>query len=180
MFLYVSLSLGHYTSISRLGVDSRVLLGLFGILLVLLSTIIAGGILSAFGFKMTLIISEVIPFLVLAVGVDNIFIMVDSYHRAIGNTIPERVTNGLSQVGPGIVFSALTESVVFATATLIDMPAVRAFSAYAALAVGINALLQLTCFIAMLTLDSRRQEVSRVPENILSSPFSPTLPTSIG
>ena len=154
------------------------MLGLFGILLVLLSTIIAGGLLSAFGFKMTLIISEVIPFLVLAVGVDNIFLMVDSYHRVMGSTIPERVTKGMSQVGPGIVFSALTESLVFATATLIiDIPAVRAFAAYAALTVSINVLLQLTCFIAMLTLDSRRQEVRRSQKRVifpsLSSASSP-------
>lgn len=45
------------------------------------------------------------------------------------------------------------------TGALSDMPAVKAFSLYAATAVLINFLLQITCFIALLTLDSLRQEV---------------------
>lgn len=165
MFVYVSLSLGSLRFNSRICVDSRFFLGFFGVFLVLVSIIIAGGILSAFGFKMTLIITEVIPFLVLAVGVDTIFLIVDSYHRTQGDTIQIRVSNALDQVGAGIAFSALSESIAFAMATLIDMPAVRAFSAYAALAVFINFLLQITCFVSMLTLDSRRQEVGRIFQN---------------
>jgi len=41
--------------------------------------ILAVGLCSYCGVKGTLIISEVIPFLVLAIGVDNIFILVNTY-----------------------------------------------------------------------------------------------------
>ena len=41
-----------------------------------------------------------------------------------------------------------------------DMPAVRVFSLYAAMAVLIDFLLQITCFVALLSLDARRQAVS--------------------
>lgn len=42
---------------------------------------------------------------------------------------------------------------------LTSMPAVRVFSLYAALAVLFDFLLQITCFVGLMSLDARRQEV---------------------
>jgi Niemann-Pick C1 protein len=50
---------------------------------VLLSVAASLGTYSYFGIPATLIIIEVIPFLVLAVGEDNIFILVQAYHVCI-------------------------------------------------------------------------------------------------
>lgn len=61
-----------------LQVDSKVSLGISGILIVLSSVSSSLGIFSYFGVPLTLIVIEVIPFLVLAVGVDNIFILVQT------------------------------------------------------------------------------------------------------
>lgn len=55
------------------------MLGLAGVLIVALSVTSALGVYSYAGLPATLIIIEVIPFLVLAVGVDNIFILVQAY-----------------------------------------------------------------------------------------------------
>lgn len=60
-------------------VDSKVSLGIAGILIVLSSVACSLGIFSYAGVPLTLIVIEVIPFLVLAVGVDNIFILVQTY-----------------------------------------------------------------------------------------------------
>lgn len=77
MFVYVSIALG---SIKRpLLYHSKVLLALGGILVVIFSVGISIGLCSLFAVPATLIITEVIPFLVLAIGVDNIFIMVDTF-----------------------------------------------------------------------------------------------------
>ncbi|KZT12544.1 multidrug efflux transporter AcrB transmembrane domain-containing protein [Laetiporus sulphureus 93-53] len=62
-------------------IDSKFTLGLFGIFLVLLSISTSVGFFSWVGVKVTLIIAEVIPFLVLAVGVDNVFILVHELDR---------------------------------------------------------------------------------------------------
>ena len=62
-------------------IRSKAVLGLFGILLVILSVASSVGFFSAIGVKVTLIIAEVIPFLVLAVGVDNVFILVHELDR---------------------------------------------------------------------------------------------------
>ncbi|PCH41134.1 multidrug efflux transporter AcrB transmembrane domain-containing protein [Wolfiporia cocos MD-104 SS10] len=65
----------------KLFVGSKFTLGLFGIALVVLSVSSSVGFFSLVGVKVTLIIAEVIPFLVLAVGVDNVFILVHELDR---------------------------------------------------------------------------------------------------
>ncbi|KAI0320606.1 multidrug efflux transporter AcrB transmembrane domain-containing protein [Amylostereum chailletii] len=65
----------------KLFIGSKFSLGLFGISLVILSVSSSIGFFSAVGVKSTLIIAEVIPFLVLAVGVDNVFILVNELDR---------------------------------------------------------------------------------------------------
>lgn len=65
----------------RIFVGSKFTLGLFGISLVIVSVSTAVGFFSFLGVKVTLIIAEVIPFLVLAVGVDNVFILVHELER---------------------------------------------------------------------------------------------------
>lgn len=79
MFVYVSIALGQYISVDRLFIDSKIGLGLSGVLIVLGSVFASLGTFSFFGTKATLIIVEIIPFLVLAVGVDNIFILVQAF-----------------------------------------------------------------------------------------------------
>lgn len=59
-------------------VDSKISLGVAGILIVLGSVSSSLGIFCYMGIPLTLIVIEVIPFLVLAVGVDNIFIIVQT------------------------------------------------------------------------------------------------------
>ncbi len=54
-------------------------LGIAGVLIVLLSVVASIGIFGIFGIESTVIIFEILPFLVLAIGVDNMFILVQTY-----------------------------------------------------------------------------------------------------
>ena len=74
----------------------------------------------------------------------------------------ERVAKALARMGPSITLSAVCETVAFSLGALVGMPAVRNFAIYAAGAVAINALLQVTVFISAMTLDLRRAEVGLV------------------
>ncbi|KAF0464950.1 multidrug efflux transporter AcrB transmembrane domain-containing protein [Gigaspora margarita] len=167
MFLYVSIALGNRTSFSRLFIDTKFMLGICGIIIVLASVSTSVGIFSFLGIKVTLIIAEVIPFLVLAVGVDNIFILNHEFERLTlrsggEDSIEERIAKTLGRMGPSILLSALSETIAFGLGGIVTMPAVRNFALYAALAVWVDYLLQVTVFVAFLSLDAKRQEDDRM------------------
>jgi Niemann-Pick C1 protein len=147
------------------------------------------GLCSLLGVRVTLIIAEVIPFLVLAVGVDNVFILVHELDRqnalhaqdapppqglgddtddedhdemAPGTSLPpeERVARAVARMGPSILLSSVTEVVAFALGALVPMPAVRNFAVYAAGSVLLGAIMQVTVFVSAMALDLKRAEVS--------------------
>ncbi|EPQ13409.1 Niemann-Pick C1 protein [Myotis brandtii] len=165
MFLYISIALGHIQSCSRLLVDSKVSLGIAGIFIVLSSVACSLGIFSYVGVPLTLIVIEVIPFLVLAVGVDNIFILVQTYQRderLEGETLDQQLGRVLGEVAPSMFLSSFSETVAFFLGALSVMPAVHTFSLFAGMAVLIDFLLQITCFVSLLGLDVKRQENNRL------------------
>ena len=172
-----------------LSVNSRFSLGLFGIIIVLVAVSSSVGFFSLLGVRVTLIIAEVIPFLVLAVGVDNVFILVHELDRQNSlhaqeptptqgldedddepatPSLPaeERVARAVARMGPSIMLSSVTEVVAFALGALVPMPAVRNFAIYAAGSVFFGACLQVTVFVSAMALDLRRAEVSTLsPSN---------------
>ncbi|KAG0593289.1 hypothetical protein KC19_1G318700 [Ceratodon purpureus] len=164
MFVYISITLGDYTpSVAPFYVTSKVLLGLSGVLIVAFSVLGSMGLCSVFGVKSTLIIVEVIPFLVLAVGVDNMCILVNALKRQDLNlNLEARVGLALAEVGPSITLASLAEVLAFAVGSFTPMPACKVFSLFAAVAVLLDYLLQITAFVALLTLDFRRSESGRV------------------
>uniref|UniRef100_A0A8C6PMS6 NPC intracellular cholesterol transporter 1 n=1 Tax=Nothobranchius furzeri TaxID=105023 RepID=A0A8C6PMS6_NOTFU len=165
MFIYISLSLGHIQSFSRLMVDSKISLGIAGIFIVLASVSSSLGIFSYAGIPLTLIVIEVIPFLVLAVGVDNIFIIVQMYQRderLPHEELHQQIGRILGDIAPSILLSSFSETLVFFLGALSNMPAVRTFSLFAGLAVFIDFLLQISCFVSLLGMDAKRQEENRL------------------
>ncbi|XP_054787457.1 uncharacterized protein LOC129293484 [Prosopis cineraria] len=163
MFAYISITLGDIRHLSTVYISSKVLLGLSGVVLVMLSVLGSIGFFSVVGVKSTLIIMEVIPFLVLAVGVDNMCILVHAMKRQSSSLpIEERISNALGQVGPSITLASISEILAFAVGSFISMPACRVFSMFAALAVLLDFLLQITAFVALVTFDFIRAENDRI------------------
>ena len=131
----------------------------------LLSVTASIGLISFCGIKSTLIIIEVIPFLVLAVGVDNIFILVQAFHREKDlnerETIQDKISRVFGSIGPSLLLAALSESSCFFFGALTSMPAVRVFALNAGLALVIAFILQLTVFLPLFVIDLKRQNSNR-------------------
>ncbi|KAM5171859.1 NPC1-like intracellular cholesterol transporter 1 [Mantella aurantiaca] len=164
IFIYITLALGEYSSCRRVLVDSKVTLGLGGILVVLGAVLSSMGFYCYLGIPSTLIIVEVVPFLVLAVGADNIFIFVLELQRDSrkeGERREEQIGRVLGSVAPSMLLCSLSESLCFFLGALTQMPAVRTFALNAALAILLDFLLQISMFVALVSLDMKRQESSR-------------------
>lgn len=181
MFLYIALTLGSYRLIKynkskhsipkyilklfeSFLIDMKFILGIAGVLIVLLSVVSSIGLFSYFRVEATLIIFEVIPFLVLAVGIDNTFILVQTYQRDKrykNESLESQMSRVVGKVGPSMFLTSSAESLAFLLGTLTPMPAVKIFSLYASLAVFIDFVLQITCFVSLMTLDCRRELENR-------------------
>ncbi|KAH0539660.1 hypothetical protein KQX54_007034 [Cotesia glomerata] len=164
MFLYIVLTLGQFKLSPQCFVTSKILISLGGIVIVLASVASTFGIFGYIGVPTTILTLEVIPFLVLAVGVDNIFILVQTHQKnplRAGESIPDYIGRILSSVGPSILLTSISECLCFLIGTLSSMPAVSTFALYASVAIIINFLLQITAFISLLALDVRRSENNR-------------------
>ncbi len=72
MFVYCSLAIGYFPS----KVHNRFLIGLSGIIVVICSLVISIGLTLYMNIPLSMISGEVVPFLLLAIGVDNMFILV--------------------------------------------------------------------------------------------------------
>ncbi|XP_019088059.1 PREDICTED: Niemann-Pick C1 protein-like [Camelina sativa] len=163
MFVYISVTLGDAPQFSTFYISSKVLLGLSGVVLVLLSVLGSVGFFSALGVKSTLIIMEVIPFLVLAVGVDNMCILVHAVKRQPRDvSLEERISSALVEVGPSITLASLSEVLAFAVGAFVPMPACRIFSMFAALAIMLDFFLQITAFVALIIFDCKRSADNRI------------------
>ncbi|XP_055296529.1 NPC intracellular cholesterol transporter 1 homolog 1b [Sitodiplosis mosellana] len=165
MFLYVAVALGNFKSFKTLLFHSKFALAFGGILIVLSSVVCSLGIFGYLRLPTTMLTIEVIPFLVLAVGVDNLFILVHAYERLDASkyaSSSEAVSHALGQVGPSILLTAITQGCCFGIGAINEMPAVQTFALYATVAILFNFLLQITAFIALMTIDSIRYNNDRL------------------
>jgi predicted RND superfamily exporter protein len=105
-----------------------------------------------------MISAEVLPFLILAIGVDNMF-LISRAERSVPEHVTKmelRVAYALKEIGPSIFTAALCEAIAFFIGMLTDVPALWSFCLVAGLSVIADFILQITLFIAVLTLDGKR------------------------
>jgi Niemann-Pick C1 protein len=152
MFVYISISMGHFPSL----MFSRVLVALGGIIIVSLSFLGSIALVSFFGIKLSLISAEVVPFLVLAIGVDNMFIITGAKDKEKKASINEQMGLAIMEVGPSITCAAFSEFLAFMAGYLANIPALQSFCLAAAFAIVIDYFLQITMFVAIVTLDEMR------------------------
>lgn len=139
MFIYVSMSIGFFPSY----VHNRFLLGFAGITVVIFSVMSAIGITFYASIPLTMISAEVVPFLILAIGVDNMFLLCKAERN-----VPEHITKmelriayALKEIGPSIFTAAFCEVLAFFIGMLTDVPALYSFCLVAGIAVLVDFLL---------------------------------------
>ncbi|KAJ1372533.1 hypothetical protein KIN20_034710, partial [Parelaphostrongylus tenuis] len=131
---------------------SKPILSIFGV-------VNAGmGIASAMGGLILLNVQyndivAVMPFLVVAVGTDNMFLMVAAVKRT-SRALPleKRIGESMSDAAVSILITALTDAFSFGVGTITTIPAVQIFCIYTCCALVLTFLYQITFFCALLSL----------------------------
>ncbi len=136
-------------------------LALLGVLSTGMGILAGMGVTMAFGIPFSNLVG-VLPFLVVSIGIDDMFIIVDEFDRQSKENAPNnRVSYALSKVGATIAMTTATDCIAFYVSTTSAFPAIRFFCIYAAVCISVEFLLQITLFIAFLSLDSRRISKNR-------------------
>ena len=106
---------------------------------------------------------EVVPFLILAIGVDNMFLIARAERNVpkYVTEIDERIGFAMKEIGPSIFTAALCESIAFFIGLLTDVPALRNFCLVAGLGVVADFFLQIIIFVAALAIDKQRIAAGR-------------------
>uniref|UniRef100_A0A8C1EE86 Patched 2 n=1 Tax=Cyprinus carpio carpio TaxID=630221 RepID=A0A8C1EE86_CYPCA len=146
--------------------------GLAGVLLVALSVAAGLGLCSLLGLSFNAATTQVLPFLALGIGVDDMFLLAHSFTETRYN-IPfkERTGDCLRRTGTSVALTSINNMIAFFMAALVPIPALRAFSLQAAIVVVFNFAMVLLIFPAILSLDLHRREDKRL--DILCCFYSP-------
>ncbi|PFX34181.1 Patched domain-containing protein 3 [Stylophora pistillata] len=128
---------------------------------------VALGILAGLGlgmwFRVPFIsLVGVLPFLVIGVGIDDIFIIMDELDRQPRDlSTAEKIKRVMKHSAPTVTMTTMTDLVAFAVSTSTSFPAIRYFCVYAALTVTFSFLMVITYFVAIMSYDLRRIKSGR-------------------
>ncbi|KAJ1347594.1 NPC intracellular cholesterol transporter 1 [Parelaphostrongylus tenuis] len=168
MIGYVAFALGQYivtgNNLLSLLVHSKIVAGLSGVAIIICSVASSIGVFSLYGIGTSKAALVVLVFVVLGVGVNRIFIIVQTYQRlefTPGQLIEDRIAQVCGQVMPSLLLSTLTESLCFFVGATSDMPAVRGFSLFTGLALVFDFVFQNTIFLPIFIWDCKREEKGR-------------------
>uniref|UniRef100_A0AC34QKR6 SSD domain-containing protein n=1 Tax=Panagrolaimus sp. JU765 TaxID=591449 RepID=A0AC34QKR6_9BILA len=119
------------------------------------------GLLSMAGFPYNDIVG-VMPFLIVAVGVDNMFLMVAALRRTNRLHPPDiRLGECMSDAAISMFITSLTDAFSFGVGTITSIPAVQIFCVYTCGAMIVTFLYQITFFTAILGLFTRWESENR-------------------
>ncbi|CAI2172240.1 14778_t:CDS:2 [Funneliformis geosporum] len=180
VFLYISLSLGRLNS-----VKSKFGLAFSTVVQVFVSLVISLSVCSLFGVTLTLVSWKLLPFVLVIVGVENMFVLTNAVtSTSMELDVKERVGKGLEKVGVSMtkaLFSGIFLVAVICSVTNIN--SVQEFCIFTSVAMIIDYFLQMSFFITTLSIDLRRLEISDLYNRRVSTPLTPTktlkTPTSL-
>ncbi|KAJ1422063.1 patched [Ochromonadaceae sp. CCMP2298] len=143
-------------------VESRTALSLMGILTVIFSMVAGYGLCAGLGVKFVPL-HQVLPFVIIGIGVDDMFIIVAAFD-AQDPSLPseERMAKALRRCGIAITYTTVTDVVAFYLGALSSLPAIEFFCYYAATTVLFNFLFQITLFSALVCMDADRMTAKRL------------------
>ncbi|XP_013377074.1 PREDICTED: protein patched homolog 2 isoform X3 [Chinchilla lanigera] len=144
--------------------QSQGAVGLAGVLLVALAVASGLGLCAMLGIAFNAATTQVLPFLALGIGVDDVFLLAHAFTKAPPGTPQqqERMGECLRRTGTSVTLTSASNMVAFFTAALVPIPALRAFSLQAAVVVGCNFAAVMLVFPAILSLDLRRRHHQRL------------------
>lgn len=144
----------------------KILLALASCILPLLACGTALALMTAIGFRFSSILC-VIPLLVLAIGIDSSYLMIHEWQRIIqqcrenptheNSQIEYRIAEVLSEVGPAIMISALTNMLADAVGAFTSSPEITLLCVGNLLSMAVVFIYQMTFYVGLMSLIGKKE-----------------------
>ncbi|XP_078591490.1 patched domain-containing protein 3-like [Branchiostoma floridae x Branchiostoma japonicum] len=142
-------------------VRSKPFLGMVGVLGAGMAVLATIGLMSYCGVKFNTLVAAM-PFLVIGVGVDNMFILLAAWRKTNPwDSVQDRSANTYAEAGVSITITTLTNALAFAVGAITSFPGVRVFCMYSGIAIVFAYLFQLNFFGACMIYDGYREKQNR-------------------
>ncbi|XP_077012446.1 patched domain-containing protein 3 [Tamandua tetradactyla] len=131
----------------------------FGVVSVALAVVSGFGLMLYFGVPFVIIVANS-PFLILGVGVDDMFIMISAWQKtSLMDNIRQRLSSVYSKVAVSITITSITNILAFYTGIMTSFRSVQYFCIYTGTTLLFCYFYNITCFGAFLALDGKREVV---------------------
>lgn len=143
-------------------IESQTSLGIGAIASIFFAILTGYGLLFIIGIPLTSL-TYLFPYAMLGLGLDGMFIIMGSFERTDPNeSVADRIEATIREIGMSVAVSTLTTVVAYFLGSSSSMPGIRWFCFYASPTIIISFIYQMTFFIAIVSLDDKRQEAKRL------------------
>ncbi|XP_008298329.1 patched domain-containing protein 3-like [Stegastes partitus] len=142
-------------------VRNKVWVAVFGVLSSGLAVLSSFGLLLYIGVPFVITVANS-PFLILGIGLNNMFIMVSDWqHTHVKDPVPDRMAHAYKEAIMSITITALTDVLKFFIGVTSDFPSVQSFCLYTSTSIIFCYIYTITFFGAFLALNGRREGSNR-------------------
>ncbi|OCH89079.1 sterol regulatory element binding protein cleavage-activating protein [Obba rivulosa] len=144
-------------------VHSRIGLAFTGLVEIVVSTLTSMSVCALVGFRVTMVPWELLPIVVLFIGVENMFNIVDAVVRtSISLPVKERIAVGLSHAGTSNTLRVVSYNTVLGVIAGFSTGAIRQFCAFSIVVLVAHWFLVHTFFVTVVSIDIQRLELDEL------------------
>ncbi|XP_008141904.2 patched domain-containing protein 3 [Eptesicus fuscus] len=138
-------------------VRNKMCVAVFGVISTAFAVLSGFGLMLYIGVPFVTIIKNA-PFLVLGVGVDDMFVMISGWQKTkLMNSIKHRMSRTYSKVAVSITITTVTNILAFYTGIMTSFRSIQYFCIYTGTTLFFCYLYNITCFGAVMALDGKRE-----------------------
>ncbi|XP_017261905.1 patched domain-containing protein 3 [Kryptolebias marmoratus] len=142
-------------------VRNKVWMAVVGVVSSGLAVISSFGLLLYIGVPFVITVANS-PFLILGIGLNNMFIMMSDWqHTHVNDPVPKRMAHTYKEAVMSITITALTDVLKFFIGVMSDFPSVQSFCLYTATSILFCYIYTITFFGASMALNGRREDSNR-------------------
>ncbi|KAJ3728574.1 sterol regulatory element binding protein cleavage-activating protein [Lentinula raphanica] len=157
-FAYVFWSMRQMNS-----VHSRVGIVFTAMVEIIVSTITSLSVCALVGFKVTMVPWELLPIVIVFVGAENMFNIVDVVGRtSVTLTVKQRIAEGLSRAGTSNTLKVVSYNAILGVIAVFSIGSIRQFCVFAIVVLVAHWFLAHTFFLAVLSIDMQRLELEEL------------------